>query len=785
MENVFDEDDKFILAKTAYVTTGSIQRDCLKFLYPSKPYQAQPIFLGDSRGVLYASEYKKGELEILKKTQPFPRAISCVNIISSSDITKEKIYFSCGNSIYFTNRRCQTYSKIEFDYADDISMFKVADSNIWIVANNNISKYEYGESTFSRGSFDNESLITCMFLTETFGKTNIMCLIGSEDSKIKVIDENDLICSINVSSIPSYLEVWKKSNHDLSENYILFGTQSGSLGLIYLEKDKEKANKISLKLIWEINQNKNLGAIVGIKSFDIDLDGTNEIIVIRSNGDINIYSVGNSIMNVTLVSKFQTGEVLTGMDIGKFRSIEENDIMISSYSGLVFSVTPQLNYFSLKNNQLDRKSLSKNIKDLSVDIELAKNLVEKKRSELNKQQNLGTNPLAKNPFQVNYKLTLIPKDAVYLLKIESEYPIEMILMQSSGVCLDILETITNDVMLNIIKDTSKSGKEMNGTHITNNNQEPLQNETNRNSKFLCTFKFKQPLHQLEILIRTHEGIADIINCTIIPNNKIKTAIVLEIPIKALSLHKKIDDLSTITENNQPNEEFLFHDENLVNTLTIKGKFSASEMNQIFSMIIPDIPEKTAKENMKYFLKSTFLNTVLEIIIDKEICRIKSIYLSPIVIIKEHVTKQADFRRKDLEFNIQIKTLSIFKILEIIDPLIQENFNLETEYKLIQAFKELGIDNGSKFSGNKNSGITFDLPEEYAKILQRSEKVLKKYKQRKINLNYLKGLIQSQLKNISKVRSITNLNNKLDEIDSVLIDYNFDKLIDLFKELKNI
>lgn len=44
----------------------------------------------------------------------------------------------------------------------------------------------------------------------------------------------------------------------------------------------------------------------------------------------------------------------------------------------------------------------------------------------------------------------------------------------------------------------------------------------------------------------------------------------------------------------------------------------------------------------------------------------------------------------MEFNIQIKTLSVFKILEIIDPMIKENFELETQYKIIQGLKEIDL-----------------------------------------------------------------------------------------------
>ena len=44
----------------------------------------------------------------------------------------------------------------------------------------------------------------------------------------------------------------------------------------------------------------------------------------------------------------------------------------------------------------------------------------------------------------------------------------------------------------------------------------------------------------------------------------------------------------------------------------------------------------------------------------------------------------------MEFNIQIKTLSVFKILEIVDPMIKSNFELETKFKMIQGLKEIDL-----------------------------------------------------------------------------------------------
>ena len=129
-------------------------------------------------------------------------------------------------------------------------------------------------------------------------------------------------------------------------------------------------------------------------------------------------------------------------------------------------------------------------------------------------------------------------------------------------------------------------------------------------------------------LRTYENARDDLVCTIIPYNKPKTALILEIPIKALSLHRRID-----VENPDDTTSILGEDELSLNLFTIKGEFSSSEINQILSEVIPDIPQRLNKESVIYYLENTFLKTKLELKIDKNLCEIRTLFLSPLIFIK--------------------------------------------------------------------------------------------------------------------------------------------------------
>ncbi len=127
-------EDKFNFTKNSYLTIGSITKSCLKYLPPLKPNLPQNMFIGDARGILYVCDYnlKENEIDIKIKTSSFQKEITCVDINYTPK--QDKIYFSLGNSIFLTNRLCKEYSKIEFDIADNITMFRVIDNQIWLAS---------------------------------------------------------------------------------------------------------------------------------------------------------------------------------------------------------------------------------------------------------------------------------------------------------------------------------------------------------------------------------------------------------------------------------------------------------------------------------------------------------------------------------------------------------------------------------------------------------------------------------------------------------------------------
>ena len=740
MDDLFQSENQFKLNKTSYLTVGGIMKNCIKLIPPIKPNLNQLSILGDTRGVIYITQYKVSEPEILIRTEPYSKEIAWMELLPNSN----KIAFSVGNSIFIINKEYTDKFKIEFDMADDIRIFKIKEPHVWAVSNNYLSQYEYGDITTEIGTYDNVNKILSIYICDVFNKAKPICILGSEDNKIKLIDvTNSNVILATKGGVNCFCPI-TLSNLDMNRGDYFYGTTTGSYGILKIKDEK------NAEILYEKDVGLGKSEIIDIKMFDINEDGKNEMILIRADGNIEFYSTGEKVEDdLILICQHNTHESLTGIDIGRYKTKDRDEIILSSLSGLIFSLTPEFNK-NIKQLAIDNKTLKQNLTNVQKEIVELTKTYNKKQEEFQKSH-ANSNPTLKNSFKIDISFTLVESESVFLLIIDSEFPIEMAIFHCTETQLDIIDIKTKDVQMNILE------------------KENLDEETNSISNFLATFKVKEATHRLEILIRTYEGLNDKLNITIIPQNKPKTAQIMHVPIYALSFHKKYEPQFDETSY----KAIPMDDEKNINILICDG-MQAGEINQILHLIIPNIPAILKDDTGKYVLMSTFLNTLVEINLDKNKTIIKCTHLSTLITLKEQITKEANLRKKDVQFNVKFKTGSVFKILEILNPKIEEIFNLEMEYKVIKAFKELG------------DNVQFnDLPEEYITLLNKTEEIEKKYSNRTLNLNYYKKLVEQLLKDIRKVMNINDFNEKINDIHQLFNDYSYDKLINIFSFLNNI
>ena len=735
MENqVFESANLFEVTKQSFVTVGGITKNCIRLLSKNtKKDKGHDIVFGDCRGIIYSITYLNEEPKIIIKTEPYPKEIVCVEIEPDT----QRIYFAVGNSIYSIDKDNKNKWKVEFNIASDIQIFKVIGSNIWTVTNNFINKFVFGEVTNSCYTYDNKTKITSFIITDVTINEKLVLLIGSEDDKIKVNEENETVHIIPTKGAPTCFCLGKLTTDDECNNYYYFGTYLGSLGCVKIKDENE------MELIFESKKQKEQFDIIDLKVADINYDLKCELIAIRANGDVEIYSILDDYQNVNLICKYETKETLTGLEIGKYKDNDHIEIILSSLTGLVFSLMPKI---VLEKKNIDAKALRESIEKEKNDIERLKEKLKAKKDEFAKK-NKSADTATKNNFKINYKFSLIFKQSLFQLSLDSEFPMEIVIISCPKTKIDIVELKTKEVNLNII------------------DEKAMDKDTISQYKFIATLSMKDSIHHLELMLRTYEGQNDEIHICVIPYNKPKTAQYIKIPVYALSFHKIYEP-----EYETELESCVLgcSDEKITNKLEIDN-IRPSEINQILHLIIPNIPEQIEEDKAHYILRSTFLNTLVEINIENNRCEIKSPFISTLMTLKKQISKEAELRRKRINTPITFNRFSVGKILELFDPKIQEIFNLEKEYKIFMAFKELG-----------DSVSNEELPEKYLVIKNKGDEICKKYGNRTLNLNYYKCLLEQLFLDIKEVYAVDS--DKLDEIEMLMTDYSFDKLKKIFSFL---
>ena len=737
MEDVFESDNLFDAPKQSFLTVGGITKNCIYCLSPKKKKGQQKIVIGDTRGIIYITSYEDDVPKILIKTEAYSNEIKCLQLSKTED-NEEIIYFAVGNSIYSIDQDNKNKFKVEFNIASNIEYFCVIDNKIYTVTNKYLNKFQFGDVTNEIYTFDNGCPISIIQTTEIQGNNDYLLLLGSEDNKLKITDEEEVIKMLATNGrITCFCPITYEKNDDII-NYFYYGTAMGTVGCVYI-KDKENINILFESL------EKQETEVVGMKLFDINFDGKEELLLIRTNGIVEIYNCNYEDKTISVICKYETHEHLTGIDIGRYKDKEHTDIILSSLSGLVFALMPELTIFQKLKN-IDSKTLKKNIAIEEREVEELKLRLSKRKEEFEKMKSKQVNNITKNNFKIEHKFTLLEKENVFLLTIDSEFPMELVVVHCTLAKLDILKVKTKEVSMNVFEDGI------------------LDQETKSHCKFLATFSLKEASHRLELIVRTYEGIKDDIHITIIPYNKPKTAQIIHIPIYALSFHKLYEpkfetDVGKVFGCENEKDANVLIIENLKNT----------EINQILHLIIPNIPDILKEDSANYVLRSTFLNTLLEINIDSNKCEIKCLFVSTLMTLKKQILKEANKRRKTIQTRINFRETSIKTVLEILNPKIMEIFNLEKEYRILQAFKELG-----------NAVSLNELPNEYIQILNRTEEINRKYEDRSLNLNYYKSLIIQLFLDVKEIRNAPT--NKLDEINMLMEDYSYEKLVNVFNFL---
>ncbi|RTG88769.1 Bardet-Biedl syndrome 7 protein, partial [Schistosoma bovis] len=276
------------------------------------------------------------------------------------------------------------------------------------------------------------------------------------------------------------------------------------------------------------------------------------------------------------------------------------------------------------------------------------------------------------PLELDYKFYLNKDLSVYCLNIETQIPIDHILIQSN--CpIDLFDIEENTAVSSSSECTKDDGNAL-----------------------LTTYRCQVNTTRFDIQFRTVEGHYGHVSVYVVPKINLSNMVTckcIKLLIHPLSLHCLTHHIE-----DEPLKRYW-------NSLQLTGNFSLTEMHNWLSMCLPETPERPtlinsdtkqgdkndnhdSEESARLFYKSIYLKSQLKCVYAKGYANFQSDNLSTIAILKDVLTKEANRKKIQLSINLDIQMDSIEYMLRMIDTKLVYLNELEKKVKLIKPITEL-------------------------------------------------------------------------------------------------
>jgi len=325
--------------------------------------------------------------------------------------------------------------------------------------------------------------------------------------------------------------------------------------------------------------------ITCVKVFDITNDGFNEIIICRDDGLLEIYTQRAVNQTPQLAFSKDIGESIRAVECGLVNSSEYTEVILATYSGKVVSFTSEPVLQRAQEDTYGRSVKTVNnenrIKHLRKELDGLKKTVDKEKDKLKKSLT-GSSTSKFLPFStttttvdtmeafgaiadfpINTKFILNQDQAAYVLTIEIQSPMDLIILRSP-VVLDLVDSEIGNSVVSITPQhllSTGGGQGGSGGGVAAGGGSESQH------KFVCAFRCQSQERRMSITLRSTEGDYGDLLVTVVTAAVPKAAKVVKFPLKPLSLHCRVHKFST-EEEERPRNRVRFVGKSLQGTFFV-------------------------------------------------------------------------------------------------------------------------------------------------------------------------------------------------------------------------
>ncbi|CAG9766610.1 unnamed protein product [Ceutorhynchus assimilis] len=715
------------LSRVDYTVVGVANKNCVRLLTGSTPKEPQKVAIADSEGILQVFSVKKDDIQIHFKTLPGPK-ISSLKISGTTGSSHDKVFIAAGNEVKGYTKKGKLFLVFDSGMTENIHSMCVLGNELFLCGKH---VYNHFRDCKDVGSYLCGDIIVDVIAFYMVKTRRLTSLIACEGRMIRVLEHARVTASMEVESSPTVLHVYE----DDDSKTVLFGTIDGKIGILDVEGLQGFRR-------WLISNEKNVGPILCIDSYDMTGNGAKNLILGRQDGNIEIYyvNVHDNMDSTCLIFVESCNESIVSLQCGIVAGQGYDEVLAVTYSGRVFGLTTQVtdaNFDGSTGSYVFSNDTSMKISKLKAD-------VEELQTKINKERERYQNSTLSNSFMdlsaislipVNYTLILDRKTATYVLILEVPTPIDNILIECN-LKVKLLDVEKNTAVISY-SETEQSGK---------------------NSQLLATYRCQVNTNCIELKIQTTEGEKGILQAYVSPVLQPKCSRILQFDLKALSLHYRVNEYD---DTNRPYSD-----------LKLTGTFSLAEIHNWIGQCLPEVPEKPQINDGQLFFQSSLVDTVLICAYKKGEAEFKSDNITTLCILKEILSIEATKKKTKIDISLNLNDDCIDHVLKIIEPKLFEHQTCLRDRELNQALNELDIaeEENVKYLSERYRALLLknkELEEHFRKYPDYLERIYSSIIDLYISYNKLKG-IQAGRHKINQIR--INLEN----------NYSYHNIISIFK-----
>lgn len=626
-----------------------------------------------------------------------------------------------------------------------IRCIAVEDTRIWTTCDHIFNIYDSGKDIAFYMSRDR---VNCLFVDHISKDNDFDAVLACQDSCLRILQGSHLFMEIPTANAVTVTACTNGEDNSSRKgsSLITYGMEDGNFGTLQVNSSGHH------NFIWQFEEQSKRSPINCMKLFDVTRDGYNEVIIGGDDGRLDIYAgdLGSSMPR--LVHTRGLGESIRSVECGLLNSVDCNEVLVASYSGKILSFTSEQVLLRAVEDSYGRNiktvSNENRLKQLTKELEDLRRRVDRERANVKKLGQSSVNAGAASvgvEFPTNIKFILDKQLAVYVLSIEIQSAMDLVIIRSETV----LDVVDSDIGNSVVSITPPSLLEMNPG-----------SEVDTKYKFVAAFRCQGEEHRMSITLRPFEGEVGQLAVTVVTATAPKAAKLVKFSLPPLSLHYRVHDISCEDET-QPRH-----------VLRFTGGMSVATVYDWMLSILPDIPSLLPEGISEgvFFFKSAFTGAVSVCRFMRNEVTFESESASTVVIFKESLTKLASARRVQLEEGFNTDDRCIPSYLSLIQSKLEHQVALTRQLQLLDAIREVTVQERDALW----------LSAEYADIMRNEQAIRKEEQRRAKALEYLTRTVSDLFVSHNKLQGV-DARNRLADLQGMLLSSSFDRLVAFFQD----